>query len=473
MLEWIVRQAQIVRPEGVLQADLGIAEGKIARLEPEIAEPAHQEIRAEGLHLFPGAIDVHVHFNQPGHTDWEGIASGSAALAAGGGALFVDMPLNSVPCTLDAESFDLKLAVMRSLSATDFALWGGLTPGNLEHLPELAARGVVGFKAFMSNSGLPEFPSCDVATLYEGMKVAAELGLPIAVHAESDALTAHLTQTLRAQGKTTWRDYLASRPVFTELEAIAQALILARETGCKLHIVHISSGSGVALAAEAKTQGVDVSLETCPHYLAFSEADLERLATREVAGLRFSALTKCAPPLRSELERELLWSQVLEGKVDLIGSDHSPSPAHLKQGQDTFAQWGGVAGVQSTLGVLLREGWHRRGLPLEAIAGMLAEAPARRFGLEGKGRLEPGYDADFTLVDLHQSFTLQPEDLFYRHKLSPYLGQNFIGRVQRTFIRGQPVFADGTVRPVADPTLIRPRVELPPSPASFDPKESP
>jgi allantoinase len=279
------------------------------------------------------------------------------------------------------------------------------------------------------------------------MKIAAGLGLPVAVHAESDALTAYFSQKLRSQGKTTWRDYLASRPVFTELEAIARALVLARATGCKLHIVHISSGSGVVLAAEAKARGVDVSLETCPHYLAFGEADLERLG----------ALGKCAPPLRGEAERDLLWAEVLRGSLDLIGSDHSPSPPELKKGDDFFALWGGIAGVQSTLGVLLSEGWQRLGLPLEAVARMLADRPARRFGLERKGRLEPGYDADFTLVDLRQSFTLRPEDLFYRHKLSPYLGKTFTGLVRQTFVRGQEVFVDGTISPVSNPTLIRPR----------------
>lgn len=464
MLDLIVRQGQIIRPDGNIQADLGVSGGRIARVAEEISESARREIRAEGLHVFPGLIDVHVHFNEPGHADWEGIATGSAALAAGGGTLFFDMPLNSVPCTLDAENFDQKVAAMRAASATDFALWGGLTPTNLERLPGLAERGAIGFKAFMSNSGLPEFLHADDATLYEGMRIAARLGLPVAVHAESDALTGHFSQKLRSEGKTGWRDYLASRPVFTELEAISRVLILAQETGCKLHIVHISSGSGVVLAAEAKAGGVDVSLETCPHYLAFTEADLERLG----------AVGKCAPPLRSEAEHDLLWDEVLRGSVDIIGSDHSPSPPELKGlprppspggrggrggggGDDFFALWGGISGVQSTLSVLLAEGCHRLSLPLEAVARMLADNPACRFNLEKKGRLEPGHDADFALVDLRESFTLQPEDLLYRHKQSPYLGRTFTGRARQTFVRGQSVFENGKIIPVSDPMLIRPR----------------
>ncbi|AWR86825.1 allantoinase [Meiothermus taiwanensis] len=445
MLDLIVRGGKLVTPEGVRQADLAVAEGRIVQIAPEITEPARQEIRAEGLHVFPGLIDVHVHFNEPGRAHWEGIASGSAALAAGGGTAFFDMPLNSLPCTLDAPSFDQKLAAMRASSYTDFALWGGLTPGNLEHLPELAERGVIGFKAFMSNSGLPEFPPCDDGSLYEGMRIAARLGLPVAVHAESEALTAHFTQQKRRQGQTTWRDYLASRPVFTELEAIQRALLLAQETGCKLHIVHISSGAGVALAAEARARGVDVSLETCPHYLAFTEEDLERLG----------AVGKCAPPLRSREQQTLLWNQVLQGQVDIVASDHSPSPPEMKQGQDFFAMWGGIAGVQSTLAVLLTEGWQQRGLALERLAALLSANPARRFGLVGKGLLAEGYEADFALVDLQQTHTLKPQNLRYRHPISPYLGRSFVGVVRETWLRGQRVYALGKIEKPSEVRLLK------------------
>ncbi len=434
MLDLIVRGGNLVTPTGVAQADLGIAGGQIAQIAPEIAQPARREIPAHGLFVFPGLVDVHVHFNEPGQSHWEGIETGSAAFAAGGGTVFFDMPLNSLPCTLDAASFDAKLDAMRASSCTDFALWGGLTPANLEHLPELAERGVIGFKAFMSNSGLPEFAHCDDGTLYEGMRVAARLGLPVAVHAESDALCTHLSRRMRLEGQS-WREYVASRPVFAELEAIQRALLLAQETGCKLHIVHISSGSGVVLTAEAKARGVDVSLETCPHYLAFTDTDLEHLG----------AAGKCAPPLRSTSEQNRLWEELLEGSVDIIGSDHSPSPPEMKQGPDFFALWGGIAGVQSTLNVMLTEGWQQRGLALERIAALLASNPAERFGLKQKGRLAVGYDADFTLVNLAKSHTLNPRSLRYRHPFSAYLGRTFRGAVESTWLRGEPVFAAGTI----------------------------
>ncbi|MDX2004398.1 MAG: allantoinase [Meiothermus sp.] len=446
MLELVIRGGAVVRPEGVSKADIGVEGGRIARIAPEISEPAEAEISADGLHIFPGHIDVHVHFNEPGNALWEGIETGSSAFAAGGGTLFFDMPLNSVPCTLDGAEFDRKLAAMRALSHTDFALWGGLTPANLDRLPELAERGAIGIKAFMSNSGMKEFLHADDGTLYDGMKTAAALGRVVAVHAESDALTAYLSSQLRGANRTTWRDYVESRPVFAELEAISRALILAEETGCKLHIVHISSGRGVVLAAEARARGVDVTLETCPHYLAFTAEDLAHLG----------AVGKCAPPLRGEAEADLLWDEVLAGTLDIIASDHSPCPPEMKLGADFFGLWGGISGVQSSLNVLLTEGWHRRSLPLERIASMLSDGPARRFGVEGKGRLEVGFDADLALVDLHETFTLERSHLLYRHRQSPYIGHTFKGAVKQTFQRGRPIWSEGKVSRPGDVRLVSP-----------------
>jgi allantoinase len=431
-LDLIVRGGSVLR-DSLENLDIGISNGKIVMLEPEILSSSHAEIDARGLHVLPGMIDVHVHFNEPGREDWEGIATGSTALAAGGGTLFFDMPLNSSPVTTDAKSFEQKLLAMEHSSVTDFALWGGLVPGNLEELPSLAACGVIGFKAFMSNSGLEEFGAADDLTLLEGMRVAASLGLPVAVHAESDAITGSLFSRFKAQGKTSIRDYLETRPVIAELEAISRAILFAQETGCALHIVHVSSGRGVVLASEARAKGVNVTIETCPHYLAFTEEDLERLG----------APAKCAPPLRSQLEQELLWQEVLKGHVEIVGSDHSPAPPSMKTSSDFFAIWGGISGVQSSLNVLLTQGFQARGLSLNQISSLVSKNPATRFKLSGKGKLELGFDADLVLLDLNTSFVLTPKMLEYRHKQSPYLGQEFTGVVKRTVSRGQTVFLDG------------------------------
>ena len=253
-----------------------------------------EEVDARGLAVFPGVIDVHVHFNEPGRTDWEGAATGSRALAAGGGTAFFDMPLNSTPCTLNAAAFDDKRVALEAASIADFGLWGGLVPGSIPDMPEMAARGVVGFKAFMADSGLPEFPRADDLTLLDGMRAAARLGLPVAVHAESDELTRALSERMTGRDA---RDVLASRPVIAELDAIQRALLFAGSTGARLHIVHVSTGGGVAMAAEARARGVDVSIETCPHYLFFTEEDIERLGV----------VAKCAPPLRSIDDQRGLW----------------------------------------------------------------------------------------------------------------------------------------------------------------------
>jgi len=447
MPDLILRHATL--PSGE-QTDIAVEDGRISAIAPSLPA-AREEIDATGLTVFPGLIDVHLHFNQPGRTEWEGAATGSRALASAGGTLYFDMPLNSSPCTTTAAAFEAKRAELAACSLTDFALWGGIVPGNREQLDPLADAGVIGFKAFLCNSGLPEFPRADDVTLYEALQVAARLRLPVAVHAESEEITAALTARLRAAGRSDVSAFLESRPVIAEAEAITRAGLLARETGAWLHIVHISSGRGVVAALEARALGADITLETCPHYLYFTAEDLERIG----------AAAKCAPPLRPPAERESLWQYLLAGDIDMIASDHSPSPPELKCGDDFFALWGGIAGVQSTLAVLL-DGAHRRGLSLEAIARLTAETPAARFRIPRKGKIAPGYDADFALVDLAASYTLAPEHLHQRHPISPYLGRTFRGRVERTLLRGRTIFHHGRITEAAPAgRFIRPCQETP------------
>lgn len=394
---------------------IGIADGKIA----ELAEgSARGEINADGLRVLPGVIDAHVHFNEPGRAEWEGISTGSQACAVGGTTTFFDMPLNSTPPVTDAAAFHAKRAVAERESFVDFALWGGLVPGNLDRIEELRDCGVIGLKAFMSHSGIEDFPKVDSAALRAGMQCAARLGMLVAVHAEIDH-----PELCRG---TSIRDYLASRPVGIELEAIRIAIDLAAETGCALHIVHVSSARGVKLVVEARARGVDVTCETCPHYLVLTDNDMERLG----------AVAKCAPPLRPESERLALMQKVRAGSVTTIGSDHSPSPMTMKTDVDFFQVWGGISGCQHLLALLFD-----LDLPIPQIAELTAANVADRFGLAGvKGRIEPGLDADLVLVARNFRTTITADALRYRHPHSPYLGRETRGRVMRTFLRGQTVF---------------------------------
>lgn len=460
-LDLILRGGTVVTHEGVAVADVGIADGKIVAVGEKLGGSAREEIKADGLHVFPGLIDSHVHFNEPGRTDWEGVETGSSALVAGGGTMFFDMPLNAHPPTLDSASFDEKVGLAAEKSYADFALWGGLVPGNLHCLEQLAQRGVIGFKAFMSNSGIEDFSRVDEAVLKEGMKRAAQLGKLVAVHAESEVITSELTKRAQDRNKTSIRDYLDSRPIYAELDAIHKALQLAVETKCALHIVHVSSGAGVALIASAQKQGVDVTCETCPHYLVLTEEDVEKLG----------AVAKCAPPLRAKSAQDVLWRYLENGFVSTIGSDHSPSPPEMKRDQNFFKVWGGISGVQHTLPLLISN-WrapHPGPLPvgrgegeqtaatLALIARLTSFNVAERFNLpKTKGRIAVGADADLALVDLSAQFTVRQEELLYRHRQSPYVGRPLTGRIIRTILRGNTVFDGGRV--VSRPTgqLVKP-----------------
>jgi allantoinase len=438
-LDLVVRGGTVVAPDGVRRADVGVADGVIVAVAPELGGAAREEIDAAGLHVLPGAVDAHVHLNDPGRADTEGFDTGTQAAAAGGTTTVVDMPLNARPPTIDARAFDAKVAAARGRAHVDFALWGGLVPGNADRMEELAARGVVGFKAFMADTATPEFAMADDLTLYEGMRVAATVGLPVAVHAESESITSALAARARREGRRGVRDYLASRPAIAEIEAIARALLLAEETGCALHVVHVSTGRGVALIAEARARGVDATCETCAHYLVFDEEDAERLG----------APAKCAPPLRAAAERDGLWAALDD--IAFVTSDHSPSLPETKQGEDFFAIWGGIIGCQALLGAVLDAGHHERGLALERIATLTAGGPASRFRLPGKGRIEAGADADLALVDLAGETAFTPEALRHRHAHSPWAGRTLRGRIVRTIVRGTTVGTEPRGRLVTPP----------------------
>jgi allantoinase len=433
----IVRGGDVVTADGTHAGDdVGVVDGAIVAIGPQLEGGGREEVDAAGRLVLPGAVDAHVHLNDPGRAEWEGFATGTAALAVGGTTCAVDMPQNATPPTVDGAALALKVAAARGAARVDVALWGGLVPGNLEQLDELAAGGVVGFKAFMADSGIDDFPASDDETLHAGMARAAALGLPVAVHAEDQALIAQRTAAAREAGRAMMRDYLDSRPIEAECSAIARAIALARETGCALHVVHVSSADGVDLVAQARAEGVDVTCETCPHYLLLDEAD----------ALRLGAIAKCAPPLRSAAERAALVEVLEAHEVDWLATDHSPSPASMKEGDDIFAVWGGIAGAQTLL---------TAALDLEfsppVVARLVASAPAARLGLSGaKGELCVGADADLVIADPGVRWTLHRDDLRDRHRLSPFAGHVFQGQPQRTILRGVTIALDG--EPIGDPT---------------------
>ncbi|HYU29200.1 MAG TPA: allantoinase AllB [Gemmatimonadales bacterium] len=442
----VIRGGTAILPTRQAIADIAITDGTISAIGSEV-HGGKEVIDATGLVVLPGVVDAHVHFNEPGRADWEGWEAGTRGAAAGGVTTVLEMPLNAHPPTTTAAAFDEKLAVASRKALVDFGLWGGLVPDNLDNLQTLHQRGVVGFKAFMSHSGIDDFQRVPDGVLAIGLKVTARLGAIVGVHAESQ----EMLETAGAPNPLAW---CRARPAAAEVDAIRRLLVCMRGAGkgVRAHVVHVSCAEGLAEVDAARSKGVSITAETCPHYLAFTEADFERMGPA----------LKCAPPIRDAATREALWKELLAGRVDLIGSDHSPCPAADKEKgeHDIWRAWGGVAGIQATLPVLLTDGVHGRGLTLERLAYLTATAPAQLFGLfPRKGAIAVGADADFAIVDPAREWTLERGELQTRSGVSAYLGRSFTGKVVRTIVRGQTVFADGEV--VGKPgwgQLVRPNL---------------
>lgn len=347
-----------------------------------------------------------------------------------------DMPLNSVPPTVDASAVHAKESRAARSAIVDYALWGGLVSADLAPLLELKTSGVVGLKAFLCPSGVPEFPHLDAETLTAALAAATVAGHLVAVHAEDEALVAKGTEQLHTMNRRDRAAWLESRPPAAERRAIERLAEAARETGARVHVVHASSSAAVTAVLRARERGASVTVETCPHYLLFTADDVDRIGPA----------LKCAPPIRDASSRERLWQHVIDGEIDLIASDHSPCPAEAKArgDNDIWEAWGGVTGIQSLLPVMLTEGVHRRGLRLAAVARLVSGAPARLLGLwPQKGAIRAGADADVALVKLDREWTLEPEQLQARSGLSPYVGQSFRGAIVRTLVRGVTVFDGG------------------------------
>lgn len=431
MNDLIIRQATF--PDGSV-ADIGIAEGMITEVRRSLPDRGKREVDASELHVLPGFIDAHVHFNEPGRADWEGLSSGPAALAAGGGTTFFDMPLNSDPPVLNAARLLEKRAIAEQKSLVDFGLWGGLCPGHTDKIDEMAEAGAIGFKAFLCPSGIDEFPATDAATLREGLLRAKQWKLPVGVHAEAPEVLERAAA--RVTGES-FRSFLDSRPKEAEVASIRMACEIAGETGGSLHIVHISCAEGLAEVVRAKEQGADVTAEVCAHHLLFNEE----------AALNIGARAKCAPPLRPAKDVKALWKSLLAGEVDTIGSDHSPAPLDMKTGDDFFAIWGGIAGCQHAwpgfLGAL--QVLKPKALPDSVEMG--SSQVAKRFRLARKGTLAAGFEADLSLVEFKTSSLIHSDQLHYRHKISLYEGFSPDCRVEHVFRRGELIVAGGEIVP--------------------------
>jgi allantoinase len=415
-----------VTPDGVRPVTVGVREGRIAALTgfgETLDAVAVTELPGRQV-LLPGLVDTHVHVNEPGRTEWEGFATATAAAAAGGVTTLIDMPLNSIPPTTTAAALRAKQAAAAPAAWVDVGFWGGAVPGNLAGMAGLHEAGVFGFKAFLIDSGVPEFGFLDAAHLDAVLAETARLGALLIVHAEDPAMIA------AAPGPDGRRyvGFLASRPPEAEESAIAHLLSAAGRHGARVHILHLASAGALPLIAAARADGAAVSAETCPHYLTFSADEVPDGATE----------FKCCPPIRDSAHRDGLWAGLASGLIDVVVSDHSPCPPALKRREsgDFGAAWGGISSLQLGLPAVWTQA-RRRGHGLADVVRWMAAGPAALAGLPHKGVLAPGGDADLVAFDDEASFTVDPAQLRHRHPVTPYAGQTLTGVVRRTWLRGR------------------------------------
>ncbi|HKB11539.1 MAG TPA: allantoinase AllB [Vicinamibacterales bacterium] len=453
----ILRSRRVVLPDGVHGADVHVENGRItridtgetvARLKPSRYENA--VIDFGNLVISPGLVDTHVHVNEPGRTEWEGFDTATRAAAAGGVTTIVDMPLNSVPATTEAAALEAKRAAARGRVHVDVAFWGGVVPGNADQLEALVDAGVRGFKCFLAPSGVEEFRHVTERDLREALPILARRDVPLLVHAEDPSSLAAADAA-----RPSYRSYLLSRPPAAERTAVDLMILLARESGARVHIVHVACAEAVEAIARAKADGVRITAETCPHYLTFTADEIGDQATE----------FKCAPPIREPAHRDALWDGLQAGVLDLVATDHSPAPPSMKCGGNFATAWGGIASLEMSLSAVFTGlDVERRLLPadgaadpaaLRRIARWMSAAPAALARLDGrKGRIGEGYDADFVIWDPDAEWIVDRSRLQQRHKLTPYAGRTLRGVVRDTYVRGERVWSDGALTQSCAGTLL-------------------
>jgi allantoinase len=426
MVDLVVRSRRTVTAAGERPAAVVVTGGRIVAVEPYDADPATTGGAAEDVDLgdtalLPGLVDTHVHVNEPGRTEWEGFATATRAAGAGGVTAIVDMPLNSLPPTTDVAALKIKQAAAAGQIHVDVGFWGGAVPGNAAQLPDLHAAGVFGFKAFLADSGVPEFPPVSPAQLAAAL---AAVDAQFVVHAEDPA---HLHP---AASSPVYADFLASRPADAEQAAIATAVDAARTAARRVHIVHLSAADALPLIAAARAEGVRVTAETCPHYLTLDAGAIPDGATE----------FKCCPPIRDAANADRLWAALADGLITCVVSDHSPCTPQLKRRDtgDFAAAWGGIASVQLGLPVIWTAA-RARGYTLADVVSWMARRPADLVGLHGKGRIAVGADADLVAFDPDGTFVVDPHRLHHRNPVTPYAGKTLRGVVRTTWLRGRRV----------------------------------
>jgi allantoinase len=435
---------RVVLPDAVVSACLSLRDGRIEAVSLEASCPPRARDLGEWV-ISPGLVDCHVHLNEPGRTEWEGFDTGTRAAAAGGVTTLIDMPLNCLPVTTNRAALEQKLAACEGQCFVDVGFWGGVVPDNTDALAGLRDAGALGCKAFMVHSGIDEFPNATERDLRRAMPVLRALGLPLLAHAELD-----LGAPPPSGDPRIYQGYLDSRPRAWEDAAIELLIQLCRDTGCAVHVVHLSSASALPSLRQAKAEGLPITVETCPHYLCLHAESIPHGATH----------FKCAPPIRERENCEALWSALFEGVIDFVITDHSPCTPQLKLAErgDFQAAWGGISSLQLGLSSVWTEA-SQRGANLSQLSAWMSERPARFAGLgTQKGRIQPGYDADLVIWDPETERTVLAEELHFRHKLSPYVGTRQRGRIVETWLRGRQVYAEGQhVLPASGQPLLHRR----------------